>query len=292
VRTLGEVLASTTEFFKAAGIPSARLDAELILAHVLKLSRVQVYLQFDRPLPEAELAALRPLVKRRGAREPLAWVLGTRDFHAHTFEVRPGTLVPRPDTEILVEQALARIPADADPVYVADVGCGTGCIGLTVTHARPGVRLYAIDLSEEARATTKANVARLGLAERVGVLRGDLLAAVPAGRPIDWVLSNPPYIPTAEIEDLAPEVARHEPRLALDGGPDGLDVYRRLIPQAAERARCGLLLEVGAGQAPAVAALCRAAGLETSTHADLAGIERVVVGARGGAPSRPPPDGR
>ncbi len=299
MRTLGEVLAATTEFFKAAGIPSARLDAELILAHVLGMTRVQVYLQFDRPLPESELAVLRPLVKRRGTREPLAWVLGTRDFHAHTFEVRPGTLVPRPDTEILVEQALARIPADADPVYVADVGCGTGCIGLTVAAARPGVRLYAIDLSDEARATTKANVARLGLGERVGVLRGDLLAAVPAGRPVDWVLSNPPYIPSAEIDALAPEVSRHEPRLALDGGPDGLDVYRRLVPQAAARARCGVLLEVGAGQATAVAALCRDAGLETALHADLAGIERVVVatvpgllGRGDSPPQRPPPDAR
>jgi release factor glutamine methyltransferase len=239
MRPLVEVLTTTTEWFRERGIPSPRLDAELILAHVLQLERVKLYLQFDRPLTDAELDALRPLVKRRGAREPIAWVLGTKGFHAHDFEVRPGTLVPRPDTETLVEALLARIPAgtaDAEPVYVADIGCGTGCIGLTIAAERPQVRLFAVDLSEPAIATTRANAERLGLKDRVAVLRGDLLAPVPANRPLDWIVSNPPYIPSGEIDDLAPEVSRHEPRLALDGGPDGLDVYRRLIPDAARAA--------------------------------------------------------
>jgi release factor glutamine methyltransferase len=280
MRPLVEVLTSTSEWFRERGIPSPRLDAELILAHVLGLDRVKLYMQFDRPLTDAELDTLRPLVKRRGAREPLAWVLGTKGFHAHDFEVRPGTLVPRPDTETLVEATLARIPADADPVYVADIGCGTGCIGLTLAAERPGVRLFSVDVSEAALATTKANVERLGLKERVAVLRGDLLAPIPAARPIDWIVSNPPYIPSAEIDGLAPEVSRHEPRLALDGGPDGLDVYRRLVPAAAARARRGVLLEVGKGQHDDVGALLAAEGLRVRTARDLAGVERVVIGER------------
>ncbi len=279
MKTLGEVRAATVSYFESVGIPSARLDAELLLAKVLGLQRVQVYAQFERLLTEAELADLRPLVKRRAGREPLAWILGTKGFYEHDFEVRPGTLVPRPDTETLVELALAWIPTDADPVYVADVGCGTGCIGLSVAAARPGVRLYALDLSDVARDTTTANVAKLGLEARVAVLRSDLLAAIPASRPIDWVLSNPPYIPSADIPALAPEVSRHEPRLALDGGADGLDVVRRLVQQAAARARKGILLEIGAGQAPATSRILAAAGfVDITVRADLGGVERVVAG--------------
>lgn len=279
MKTLGEVRAATTSYFESVGIPSARLDAELVLAKVLGLERVQVYAQFERLLTEAELAEIRPLVKRRAGREPMAWILGSKGFHEHEFEVRPGTLVPRPDTETLVELALAWIPADADPVYVADVGCGTGCIGLSVAAARPGVRLYALDLSEVAWETTSANVVKLGLATRVAVLRSDLLAAVPAVRPIDWVLSNPPYIPSADIAGLAPEVSRHEPRLALDGGPDGLDVVRRLVLQAAARARKGILLEIGAGQAQETARILAAAGfVDVTVRADLGGVDRVVAG--------------
>lgn len=274
---LVDVLGRTTAFFKSRGIPSARLDAELLLGFVLGLDRVKVYTNFDRPLTDAELDRLRPLVARRGRREPLAWILGAKGFHAHEFVVTPGVLVPRPDTEALVEQALAWI--EGDPVYVADVGCGSGCIGLTVALERPGVRLYALDLSPEALACTRANVEKHGLGDRVAVRAGDLLAGVPEGRPLDWVLSNPPYIPTAELPGLAPEVRDHEPRAALDGGTDGLAMYRRLVPEARRRARKGLLVEVGAGQAPAVEALFAEAGfVDRVVRKDLAGVDRVVAG--------------
>lgn len=274
---LVEVLGRTTEFFKARGIPSARLDAELLLGFVLGLDRVRVYTNFDRPVTEAELDRLRPLVARRGRREPLAWILGTKGFHAHEFVVTPGVLVPRPDTETLVDAALAWV--DGDPVYVADVGCGSGCIGLTLALERPGLRLYALDLSPEALACTRQNVERHGLGRRVAVRESELLGGVPAGRPLDWVVSNPPYIPTPELAGLAPEVRDHEPRLALDGGPDGLSAYRRLVPGARARARKGLLVEVGAGQAPVVAELFERAGfVDLVVKADLAGVDRVVGG--------------
>ncbi len=332
MKPLVEVLTSTTAWFKERGIPSARLDAELLIGHVLGLDRVKVYLSFDRPLTDEELLRLRPLVRRRGNREPLAWILGQKEFYGRDFVVTPGVLVPRPDTETLIEAALAWLPAGSPgdggappprnappvakkslpwsdsvaatepgatepppeaagggsplpheevPVYVADIGSGTGCIGLTLALERPAVRLYAVDRADEALAATKANVSKHGLDKRVAVLRGDLLAAIPANRPIDWIVSNPPYIPVGELAGLEPEVRDHEPRGALEGGADGLDVYRRLVPAAAARARSGVLVEVGAGQAQAVAAMMRAAGLpDVRVWKDLAGIERVVGGRR------------
>jgi release factor glutamine methyltransferase len=335
VKPLVEILATTAAWLKERGIPSARLDAELLIGHVLGFDRVKVYLSYDRPMTDEELERLRPLMRRRGNREPLAWVLGHKEFYGRDFVVTPGVLVPRPDTETLIEAALEWLPAlassgaggappqrppepvetgprvlpwaasdvpaaspeaapavaigdaatplsDEPPVYVADIGSGTGCIGLTLALERPALRLFAVDRSEEALAATRANVAKYGLEKRAAVLRGDLLAAIPATRTLDWIVSNPPYIPTRDIDALQPEVRDHEPRLALDGGDDGLEVYRRLVPAAAARARQGVLFEVGAGQAADVAAMLTAAGMaEVRVWKDLAGIERVVGGRKG-----------
>ncbi|MBM4391552.1 MAG: peptide chain release factor N(5)-glutamine methyltransferase [Deltaproteobacteria bacterium] len=279
MKPLVEVLTATTEFFKARGIPSPRMEAELVLAHALGIDRVKVYLLFDRPMGEAELLPIRELVRRRGQREPLAAVLGRKEFYGREFVVTPGVLVPRPDTETLIEALLPRLQGDS--VYVADVGSGTGCIGLTLALENPAVRLYAIDLADAALANTRANVEKHGLGKRVGVLKGNLLAAIPASRPVDWVVSNPPYVPSADIEGLEPEVRVHEPRLALDGGRDGLDAYRALVPQAAARARVGVALEVGKGQAPAVSEMLAREGFRVDVCRDLAGVERVVVGVKG-----------
>lgn len=277
--TVGEIRTKTIAFLRARGVDSPDLNADLLLAHVLEVPRIQVYLRFEQPLTDAELTAVRALVARRGKREPLAWITGERGFYDFDrLLVHPGVLDPRPDTETLVEEALRRLPPVGDtPVFVADVGCGTGAVGLAIAKARPDVRLYAIDQSEQAVQNTRENVALHELGDRVGVLHGDLLSAIPAHRPVDWVVSNPPYIPHDDLDALMPEVAKWEPRLALDGGHDGLDVVRRLVAQTLERARAGLVLEIGAGQAQATRALLVDAGLvDVAVRRDLGRIERVV----------------
>jgi release factor glutamine methyltransferase len=278
---LVDVLTRTEGFLRTKGIQSPRLEAELLLSHVLGLGRLQLYLAHDRPLTRAELDRLRPLVRRRGTREPLSWVVGERGFHRIDLFVEPGVLDPRPDTETIVDAFLSLVPeTETGPVYVADIGTGTGAIGLAIAHARPATRVYATDVSPDALRVARRNVERLGLGDRVAVLEGDLLSAIPAHRPIHWIVSNPPYIPREDLASLQPEVSRHEPRLALDGGVDGLAVIRRLV-SGAGRATRGLLLEVGAGQAPRVSDLVRRAGFaQVSTVPDAGGVQRVVIGLR------------
>lgn len=280
------MLTRTEDWLRKRGVTSPRLEAELLLSHVLSVPRLQLYLSHDRPMSPEELEALRPLVARRGDREPLSWILGSRAFHAIELIIKPGVLDPRPDTETLVDAVLAKIPEDAEgPIYVADIGCGSGAVGLAIAQQRPAVRLYAVDIDDTALSVTRENVAALGLRDRVGVLRGDLLDAVPEARRIDWVVSNPPYIPHGDIDGLMPEVSRHEPRLALDGGPDGLFTIRRLVTQAAERARAGIALEVGHQQSGKVSVLLGQRGFTNVTvHDDLGGIPRVVMGHSGEAP--------
>ncbi len=276
---LVDVLLRTEKYFRERGIDSPRLDAELIVAHALGIKRLEIYLQHDRPMAGAELDAIRAMVARRGKREPLAWIVGNAGFHAIELAVQPGVLVPRPDTETLVEAALQWMGEPDEPFFVADVGCGSGAIGLSIAVARSQARVYCTDISPEALATTRANVADLGLSDRVAVLEGDLLSPIPPLRPVHWVVSNPPYIPSRDIDGLMPEVSRFEPRLALDGGDDGLAVYRRLVPLAGNRVMSGLLVEVGVHQAPRVADLFRRAGfIGIETWSDLGGITRVVGG--------------
>ena len=278
MKALVDVLGASTEYLRARGVPTPRLEAELLLGHALGLTRVQVYLQFDRPLTDAELDSARDLVRRRGNRECFAHVVGHKEFFGREFVVPPGVLVPRPDTETLVETLLA-VMAPETAFFVADAGSGSGCIGLTLAAERPLVRVYAVDPSEDALAATRANVEALNLKDRVAVLRGKWLDPIPKARPIDWVVSNPPYIPSGDIAALEPEVRDHEPRLALDGGTDGLDAYRTLLPEAARRARVGVAVEIGIGQAESVAAIFASTGLtKVAAHADLAGTPRVVIG--------------
>jgi release factor glutamine methyltransferase len=268
-----DALDSAVVAIAAAGSDTPRLDAELLLGHALGLDRAALVMAPEREVTGPAVRAFQDLVRRRSAgREPVAYLLGRRGFRRLELVVDARVLVPRPETELLVEAALG-LPRGA---RVVDVGTGSGAVALALKDERGDLDVRGTDVSEEALAVARANAARLGL--EVTLSRADLLEGV---GPVDAVLSNPPYVAEADRATLPPEVARHEPALALFAGPDGLDVVRRLVVQAGASAAALLALEVGLGQAPAVAELVRAAGFGTvEALRDLAGIERVVVGRR------------
>lgn len=276
--TVLKILQWTADYFTGKKIAAARLEAELLLAATLGLDRVGLYINFERPLDSAELAAFRQQVQRRAKGEPVQYILGETEFWSLPFTVCPAVLVPRADTEVLVEEALARLNNSGS---VLDVGTGSGAIAIALAHDKPGVQVTALDCSEEALQVARGNAERNGVAERVVCIAGDL-AELPPG-PFAMVVSNPPYIPSADCEQLMPEVRDHEPRLALDGGEDGLTAYRQLVSQASRVLIMGgwLLVEVGIGQADEVAAMFKAAGfVEITCRDDYAGIPRVVAGRK------------
>ena len=257
----------------AAGCDTPRLDAELLLADAMGVDRAVIVSDPGRGLAPEEARRFQAYAARRAQREPVAYILGTKGFRTIDLLVDPRVLIPRPETEHLVEAALD-LPRGA---RVADVGTGSGAVALALKAERPDLEVIATDASEEALAVAAANARRLGL--DVELLEGDLLEPV-SGR-LDAVLSNPPYVADADRATLAPDITRHEPALALYAGADGLSLIRRLAPAAAGSGAALLALEVGFGQAEAVAEIVRAAGFgETEAVADLAGIERVVVGRR------------
>jgi release factor glutamine methyltransferase len=275
VITLAEVLRRSTAYLESHGSPTPRLDAELLLSHGLGLSRIELYTQFERPLDDAELAACRELVRRRGLREPVAYVIGHWGFRRLDLTVDARVLVPRPETELVVDRCLALLEGCVQP-RVLDVGTGSGAIALALKDERADAIVVGCDVSEEALQVARANAESLELA--VELVRSDLLERVPAGQ-FRLIVSNPPYVAESEMETLEPEVVGHEPRLATVAGPDGLEVYRRLLPQAAARLDSGgwLVLECGAGQAqPLLAELGGLGYVDAGVDADLAGIDRVV----------------
>jgi len=277
-----KVLSWTAAKFGERGIGSARLDAELLLAHVLHTDRVGLYTGFDKPLLETELAAFRELIRRRLAGEPIAYLVGRQEFWSLPLAVDARVLVPRRDTETLVEVALRRAPA---ATRIADVGTGSGAVALALAKERAGADVVATDASQDALAVARANAEALGLPVRF--VAGDLLA--PLDGAFDLIVSNPPYIPTGDLAGLAPEVGR-EPRGALDGGPDGLDALRRLVAGAPARLVPGgiLAVEHGFDQGERVRALLHAADFEAiETARDLGGNERVTSGARKLLPTPP-----
>lgn len=289
VWTIGRILRWTEQYFSEKGIETPRLDAEVLLSHVLGKERIYLYVHFDEPLEKGELAAYRELVKGRVQRVPVAYLAGQKEFMGLRFRVNPSVLVPRPETEILVQASLERLKAlqgAKAPLLFADIGTGSGAICLSVLHFLPGSRAATVDISGDARSVAEENAAALGLSERVDFLTGDLLEPL-EGRTFTAILSNPPYIPDGEISSLPPEVRLHEPRAALAGGPDGMEFYRRLAAEApALLAPDGFLaLEAGIQQAKAVAGLAEENPLIARTEIleDLAGIERVVIAWRGGS---------
>ncbi len=277
--TLLKLLRWTTDYFAEKGIDNPRLDAELLLAHVLELDRVGLYLNFERPLNAAELDIIRPLVKRRGQREPLQYLTGVTEFWSLRFEVTPAVLVPRADTEILVEEALSR--ADQESGDLLDVGTGSGAIAISLATELAGWKMTALDISSEALDVAGRNAEQNGVAEQVQLLHADL-AELPQQQ-YDLIVSNPPYIAQAEWDELMPEVRCFEPQLALLAEDNGLDCYRKLAAQAQSRLRPGgwLLVEIGYRQADAVSQLFEAAGLQdVFVRDDYAGQPRVVGGCK------------
>ncbi|WP_337665282.1 peptide chain release factor N(5)-glutamine methyltransferase, partial [Mitsuokella jalaludinii] len=310
--TIGRILKWTEQYFKDKGIESPRLDAEVLLAHVLEKQRIYLYVHFDEPLQPGELAAYREMVKQRVLHVPVAQILGEKEFMGLTFKVTADTLVPRPDTEILVQAAVERLKAmrgeakapedealadgeeassaanrdeaavdvSQEPLRIADIGTGSGAICLSVLHYLADTVADTVDISPEARAVAEENAASLGLADRVTFHTGDLLQPL-VGMTFAAILSNPPYIPEADIAGLAPEVRLKEPHTALSGGRDGLDFYRRLAKEAPAMLVPGgfMAFEVGIHQAEPVAALAKANPLIARTEIlpDYAGIDRVVV---------------
>lgn len=261
-----DALDSALVALTAAGVDSPRLDAELLLAHALGVDRARLVVDRDLSLAGAAAREFQSLVRRRAIdREPVAYLLGTKGFRHIDLHVDARVLVPRPETELLVEAALA-LPAGA---RVVDVGTGSGAVALALKHERPDLDVVATDVSADALAVARSNAARLGL--DVAFVRGDLFDG-----PFDAVLSNPPYV--ADGDELPPDVARHEPHGALFAGPDGLAVVRRLVDRIRAHAVPVAAIEVGMGQAPAVATLLD--GYDVERLRDLAGIERVVVARR------------
>ncbi|MDY0162314.1 peptide chain release factor N(5)-glutamine methyltransferase [Desulfobotulus sp.] len=280
---VGKVLRWTTEYFATHGIDSPRLTAEILLAHGLGISRLDLYLRLDQPLNSEERDVYRKAIRRRIQREPVAYITGERSFWTLDLETGPEALIPRPDTETLVEEALKCLPRDR-ACRILDLGTGTGCIALALAAERPLSRVFAVDLSFAACRLALKNVRNAGLSDRVFVVTGSWCAALGPAAFFDLVVSNPPYIPTAHIGALAPEVRDHEPPLALDGGPDGLAAYRALALEVRHVLRPGgdLVLEIGYDQCRAVSDLLRETGFYEVLFCikDLGGQDRVLVARR------------
>jgi release factor glutamine methyltransferase len=274
-----EALTQAASQLREQGVETPRLDADLLLAHTLGVNRAALFTWPERRLTPKELTRFRDLVARRAAREPLAYVLGHREFFGLDFAVNPHVLIPRPETELLVEHALRLAQDKPSAVHIADVGAGSGAIVVALAVHLPRATFYALDDSAEALALTAENARRHGVAERIHCLHSDLLAALPV--PVDLITANLPYVTTLEWEGLAPEIRNFEPRAALDGGLDGLDLIRRLLAMAALHLNPQgvILLEIGASQGSVVTALAREnfSQAEIRLFPDYAGLDRLVL---------------
>jgi release factor glutamine methyltransferase len=279
--TVRRVLGWTTQHFDKRGVDAPRLASELLLAHVLGLDRVRLYTDLDRPLDKDELGTYRALIERRVAGEPVQYLTGRRDFYGRPFRVDTRVLIPRPETELLVEAVLRALPQGA-PVRLLDVATGSGCIGVTLAVERPEASVWATDVHEGCCEVARANAEALGVAARVQVRQGDLFLPVAEEPPFDAVVSNPPYVRTGELAGLQAEVQR-EPRLALDGGPEGLSVLGRVVEEAFLRLVPGglLALEIGEEQGAAVRNLLLGRGYAAVHIApDLERRDRMAFGTR------------
>ena len=274
--TIGTLLQWTKQYFRDKGVENPRLDADVLLSSLLGKERIYLYVHFDQPMEQEELAAFREMVRRRAARVPVAYITGNREFMGMDFQVSPAVLIPRPDTEILVEAAIERLK-DVQDGCILDVGTGSGAVLVGTLTRLAGCSGVGVDISKQALAVAEANAARLLGSGRASFLNADLFPPEPVL--FDAILSNPPYITSGEMAALAPEVLQ-EPALALHGGEDGLDFYRRLMEGGWRYLKPAgfMAVEVGANQARTVSRMAEQAGWKTENIIpDYAGIERVVV---------------
>jgi release factor glutamine methyltransferase len=280
--TIRKVLGWTTGRFEKEDIDAPRLTAEILLAFTLGVDRVKLYVELDRPLQKDELTAFRALIQRRLQHEPTQYLTGFKDFYNRRFLVDPRVLIPRSETELLVEAVLQLLPKHASRVL--DLCTGSGCIAVTIAAERPLASVWATELSTDAAAVARANAEAHQVASRVSILEGDLFAPVPADARFDVVVSNPPYVKRSELSGLQKEVTR-EPRLALDGGEDGLDFVRRIAEGAHGALKRGgwLALEIGDEQGAVVKdVLTRAGYLAVRVDKDLARLDRLAFGQEPG----------
>lgn len=291
--TILETIQRGAQFLQNKGVESPRLQSELLVAHALGLPRLRLYLDFERPLNEEEISKIRTLVTRRARREPLQHIVGSVSFCGLELSVSPSVLIPRPETELLAEHAWQyleqRSRESQEPLCALDFGTGSGCLALAIASHCPTVQSTALDISAAALEVAQANALRLGIST-VRFYLGDGFAALPKGEggvgPFDLMVSNPPYIPAAEIQALEPEVRDFDPRGALDGGADGLDFMRRLAVEAGDYLRESgrLMVEFGDGQESAVRGLFQRAGWDVKAVVkDLNGTPRFAVSERAGA---------
>jgi release factor glutamine methyltransferase len=279
--TILEVIQRSSEFLAKRGLASPRLQVELLLAHALKMPRMKLYLSFERVLTAAETDTMRELVKRRGQREPLQYITGSTSFCGLEISVNTNVLIPRPETELLAERAwkfLAALPPEPKPAAL-DLCTGSGCLAIALAIHAPNAVIEATDISEPALQTARENAAQHHLTDRIAFHQGDGFAA-PGEKRFDLIVSNPPYIAAAEIETLEPEVRDHEPRLALDGGTDGLDFYRRIAAEAGAFLKPAgrLMLELNDHGATEVGEIFKTAGWEIeAVEADYNQFQRIFI---------------
>lgn len=285
----------TSDWFKKQGIPNPRLDSELLLAHILGVKRIDLYTQHEGIIGEKQRARYKMLVQRRAKREPLQYIIGETEFFGLTIQVTPDVLIPRPETEVLVELAIKCVgaalrgrPDEEHPqreIQILDIGTGSGCIAIALAKNLPSARVVATDISKEALTVAGKNGTLQKLSSRIKLVLTDLApwkSFEAAGQKFDLILSNPPYIATGEFPTLQPEVRDFEPRIALEGGKDGLDFYRRIAEDAPRflAPGGGLFLEVGETQAAIVSELLEKRGLACQIKMDLTGINRIVIGRK------------
>lgn len=278
-KSILQLLKQTEDYLGRLGCPTPRLDAQVLLAHTLKLQRIQLYIEHDRPVAPDEIDVFRELVRRRAKHEPVAYLTSQKEFWSLPFRADRRALIPRPDTESILEE-IEQLYCGMDVVSFADVGAGSGCLACALARMFPQSQGFAIDLHAEALRLADENARALEVRERLELLHGDLLTPL-LPRRVDLICANLPYIPTPELENLPDSVRRFEPLEALDGGPDGLTYIRRVIETAPKGLNPGawLVLEVGDGQATEVCCFFDRAGfVDVHTRKDLAGVERAVAG--------------